>query len=69
MGGFYVRSRSYVNHRTSQCCLTVFNTWNDFSIGAVTGAKSPLIYIVVVSYMGVFYISKPLNFEAIDQLV
>ena len=65
--------RSKVTCKSShQSVLSYSITWHDFTPlqhRAVTGVISSLIYIVVVSYMGVIYMSKPLNFDAIDQLV
>ena len=68
MGGFYVRLK--VTCKSSHQSTVLHGMiLHHFSIGAVTDVKSPLIYIAMVSYMGAIYMSKPLNFDAIDQLV
>ena len=66
--------RSKVTCKSSHQSLLSYNiAWHDFTPlqyrSCNPGVKSSLIYIAVVSYMGVIYMSKPLNFDAIDQLV
>ena len=72
MGGFYVRSK--VTYKSShQSVLSYSITWHNFTPLQHRGCNwckiVPYIYIVVVSYMGAIYMSKLLNFDAIDQLV